>query len=194
MTYIVAHRGACYFAPENTLAAFRKAIEIGADGIETDVQLTEDRKMVIHHNYSVDGTANATGKIADMLRAGILEEIPHADCQIYDINAHDMAFLQGLLNRSDAFGIGSPTINADAVAPVWNLLSHVDAINNRKRPVLVFGSYGWSGEAVPNLIARLKGLKSDVFEEGFRTIFVPSEEELQKAKEFGKQFARSLAK
>lgn len=135
-----------------------------------------------------------TGKIADMLRAGILEEIPHADCQIYDINAHDMAFLQGLLNRSDAFGIGSPTINADAVAPVWNLLSHVDAINNRKRPVLVFGSYGWSGEAVPNLIARLKGLKSDVFEEGFRTIFVPSEEELQKAKEFGKQFARSLAK
>lgn len=67
-----------------------------------------------------------TGKIADMLRAGILEEIPHADCQIYDINAHDMAFLQGLLNRSDAFGIGSPTINADAVAPVWNLLSHVD--------------------------------------------------------------------
>lgn len=66
MTYIVAHRGACHFAPENTLAAFRKAIEIGADGIETDVQLTADRKMVIHHNYSVDGTANATGKIADM--------------------------------------------------------------------------------------------------------------------------------
>ena len=135
-----------------------------------------------------------TGRVADMLRAGILEEIPHADCQIYDINAHDMNFLQGLLNRSDAFGIGSPTINADAVAPVWNLLSHVDAINNRKRPALVFGSYGWSGEAVPNLIARLKGLKSNVFEEGFRTIFVPSEEELQKAKEFGKRFAQSLAK
>ena len=70
----------------------------------------------------------------------------------------------------------------------------MDAINNRKRPALVFGSYGWSGEAVPNLIARLKGLKSNVFEEGFRTIFVPSEEELQKAKEFGKRFAQSLAK
>ena len=77
---------------------------------------------------------------------------------------------------------------------MWNLLSHVDAINNRKRPALVFGSYGWSGEAVPNLTARLKGLKSNVFEEGFRTIFVPSEEELQKAKEFGKRFAQSLAK
>lgn len=135
-----------------------------------------------------------TGKVAGMLRDGILEEIPQADCQVYDINGYDMGFLQGLLNRSDAFCIGSPTINADAVAPVWNLLSHVDAINNRKRPVLVFGSYGWSGEAVPNLIARLKGLKSNVFEEGFRTIFVPSEEELQKAKDFGRQFAQSLAK
>ncbi len=69
MTYIVAHRGACYFAPENTLAAFRKAIEMGADGIETDVQLTADRKMVIHHNYSVDGTAGVPGKIADMTLA-----------------------------------------------------------------------------------------------------------------------------
>ena len=66
-----------------------------------------------------------------------------------------MNFLQGLLNRSDAFGIGSPTINADAVAPVWNLLSHVDAINNRKRPALVFGSYGWSGEAVPKKVSAL---------------------------------------
>ncbi|MDD3192550.1 MAG: FprA family A-type flavoprotein [Oscillospiraceae bacterium] len=135
-----------------------------------------------------------TGLVAKALQTGILEAIPNADCQIYDVNSFDMGFLQGLLNRSNAFGVGSPTINADAVAPVWNLLSHVDAINNRKRPVLVFGSYGWSGEAVPNLIARLKGLKSNVFEEGFRTIFVPSDGELQNAREFGKRFAQSLGK
>ena len=66
MTYIVAHRGASFCAPENTISAFRKAIELGADGIETDVQVTADRQLVIHHNYSVDGTANAAGKIADM--------------------------------------------------------------------------------------------------------------------------------
>ena len=66
MTYIVAHRGASFCAPENTLSAFRKAIELGVNGIETDVQVTADHKLVIHHNYSVDGTANATGRIADM--------------------------------------------------------------------------------------------------------------------------------
>ena len=39
---IIAHRGASYLAPENTLAAFRKAMEIGADGVEMDVQKTLD--------------------------------------------------------------------------------------------------------------------------------------------------------
>lgn len=40
---IIAHRGASYLAPENTLSAFRKAMEIGADGVEMDVQQTSDK-------------------------------------------------------------------------------------------------------------------------------------------------------
>ena len=120
------------------------------------------------------------------------EALPEADCQVYDVNDYDMGMLQGLLNASDAFAIGSPTINQDAVAPIWNLLSHVDAIGNKKRPALVFGSYGWSGEAVPNISARLTGLKSSVFGEGMKVTFVPSKEDLEKAKELGKAFAESL--
>ena len=96
------------------------------------------------------------------------------------------------LNSSDAFALGSPTINGEAVPPAWMLLSHVDAINNKKKPVLVFGSYGWSGEAVPNISARLTGLKSSVFGEGMKVTFVPSKEDLEKAKELGKAFAESL--
>lgn len=75
MTYIVAHRGASFHAPENTISAFQKAIELGADGIETDVQVTFDHKLVIHHNYSVDGTTGVTGRIADMT----LEELKRLD-------------------------------------------------------------------------------------------------------------------
>ena len=44
---IIAHRGASYLAPENTLTAFRKAMEIGADGVEMDVQQTKDGGLVI---------------------------------------------------------------------------------------------------------------------------------------------------
>lgn len=133
-----------------------------------------------------------TGKIAAAIAEGIGQVLPDADFRSYDVNDYDMDFLQGLLNASDAFAVGSPTINQDAVAPIWNLLSHVNAIGNKKRPALVFGSFGWSGEAVPNLTARLTGLKSSVFGEGFKVTFVPSEEELQKAKELGRAFAESL--
>lgn len=63
---IIAHRGASYLAPENTLAAFRKAIEIGADGVEMDVQPTKDGELVIHHDYIIDLHTDITGKIYDM--------------------------------------------------------------------------------------------------------------------------------
>ena len=43
---IIAHRGASYLAPENTLVAFRKAMEIGADGVEMDVQKTYDLSLI----------------------------------------------------------------------------------------------------------------------------------------------------
>lgn len=53
-------------APENTLSAFRKVIESGADGFETDVRMTKDGHLVIHHDDSVDNTSNGTGLISEM--------------------------------------------------------------------------------------------------------------------------------
>ena len=46
-TKVWAHRGASGYAPENTLDAFRKAVEMGADGIELDVQMTKDGELVV---------------------------------------------------------------------------------------------------------------------------------------------------
>lgn len=133
-----------------------------------------------------------TGLIAENIRLGILDAIPNADVCTYDMIKHDMNELSVLLNRSTAFALGSPTINGDAVAPAWLLLSHVDAVNNRKKPALVFGSYGWSGEAVPNLSARLTGLKMSLFGDGYKVCFVPSEQDLAKSRELGKAFGESL--
>ena len=63
---IIAHRGASYLAPENTLIAFRKAMEIGADGVEMDVQQTLDGGLVIHHDYIIDLHTDISGRIYDM--------------------------------------------------------------------------------------------------------------------------------
>ena len=69
MSYIIAHRGASYHAPENTLASFRTAIAMGADGVETDVHLTRDGVLVLNHNYAIDGNSNGSGRISDMTLA-----------------------------------------------------------------------------------------------------------------------------
>ena len=66
MPEIIAHRGASYLAPENTLTAFRKAMEIGADGVEMDVQQTGDKKLVIHHDFLIDLQTDMQGQIYDM--------------------------------------------------------------------------------------------------------------------------------
>lgn len=133
-----------------------------------------------------------TKLIAESLKEGILSAIPDAQVDLYDIIDHDMTMLQGLLGTSNGFAIGSPTINRDAVPPVWELLSHVDAINCQKKPCFVFGSFGWSGEAVPNIITRLTQLKMDVYESGLKVTFVPSTEDLAKAKEMAAEFAAKI--
>ncbi|MEM7033207.1 MAG: glycerophosphodiester phosphodiesterase [Chloroflexota bacterium] len=61
----LAHRGASYDAPENTLPAFRLAADMGADGVELDVQLSKDGIAVIIHDFSVDKTTNGQGNVKD---------------------------------------------------------------------------------------------------------------------------------
>ncbi|MBI1318743.1 MAG: glycerophosphodiester phosphodiesterase [Candidatus Hydrogenedens sp.] len=75
--YVIAHRGAHIGIPENTLAAARKAIELGADFVEIDVRTTKDGKLVLMHNGMVDAYTNGavTGPVKDFT----LEEIKALD-------------------------------------------------------------------------------------------------------------------
>lgn len=66
---IIAHRGASAYAPENTLSAFEKAIEMKAPILETDVHQTKDSVLVLMHDDTVDRTTDGKGRIKDMLYA-----------------------------------------------------------------------------------------------------------------------------
>lgn len=88
---IYAHRGASIEFPENTLAAFRRAVELGTAGVELDVHLSKDGHAVVIHDESVDRTTNGTGKIADLtlqeiqrLDAGKGEIVPTL-AQVFDV-------------------------------------------------------------------------------------------------------------
>ncbi|CAL9484721.1 putative glycerophosphodiester phosphodiesterase 1 [Streptomyces sp. enrichment culture] len=64
LTRVVAHRGASEDAPEHTLAAYRKAIEDGADALECDVRLTADGHLVCVHDRRVNRTSNGRGAVS----------------------------------------------------------------------------------------------------------------------------------
>lgn len=61
----IAHRGASYYAPENTMASFQKAVELGFDYIELDIRLSKDQQLVVIHDEDVKRTTNGSGAIGD---------------------------------------------------------------------------------------------------------------------------------
>jgi len=68
---IIAHRGGAKLAPENTLAAFKNAINIGVDMIEIDVHLSKDSNIIVIHDNTLDRTTDGTGKIKNLSLAEI---------------------------------------------------------------------------------------------------------------------------
>ena len=103
---VIAHRGASGHAPENTLAAFRKALQMGAGFIETDLQLSRDARLVAIHDETLERTTNGKGAVQDLtlaelrkLDAGswlgsdfIQEKIPTVEEILLFSRQHDVNF------------------------------------------------------------------------------------------------------
>lgn len=84
---VISHRGANQVAPQNTIEAFKKSIEIGCDGFETDIHLTKDGIPVVCHNFTIDETSTGTGAIKNMT----LEELRQ-----YDFGSYKGAEFEGV--------------------------------------------------------------------------------------------------
>ena len=105
-TEIFAHRGSSGDFPENTMPAFRDAIDSGCDGIETDVQLSKDGRFIIMHDEKVNRTTNGKGYIQNLT----LEQIKGLDAgikkstQFRDVTVPTLEELVDLLVASDFQG------------------------------------------------------------------------------------------
>lgn len=95
------------------------------------------------------------------------------------------------IHRADAIALGSPTLNRDVLKPVWDVLTSISAYTERGKKAVAFGSFGWSGEAVPYIAERLKNL-------GFQVVdscairLRPSSEDLEKAQNLAQKLINSL--
>ncbi len=68
---VISHRGDWRYAPENSLAAIQRCIDLGVDVVEIDLRLTQDGYLVLMHDETVDRTTNGQGKVAEMTLAEI---------------------------------------------------------------------------------------------------------------------------
>jgi glycerophosphoryl diester phosphodiesterase len=86
--WTIAHRGASGHAPENTMAAFRRAVELGACFIETDLQITRDAQVIAIHDFTLDRTTSGKGQVHLLT----LEEIRALDAGAWFINRGGVPF------------------------------------------------------------------------------------------------------
>ena len=150
--------------------------------------LTENnpRQLLIYYASAYGNTEKMAAEIARGAKStGIT-------VKVYDIMEIDPETTLDRIESADGIAVGSPTINGDAVKPVWDLLSNLTTLDLKGKIGASFGSMGWSGEAVTFLDQRLSNLKFKVPHPGLQATLVPGSDELQHCYDFGVTLANAI--
>lgn len=124
-------------------------------------------------------TAQLAEKIAEGVRSAGDFEV-----KLYDMVTASKDEVLGEIAGADGILFGTPTILQEALNPIWDLTINMYPPVHNGKYAAAFGSYGWSGEAVPHLTERLKQLGLKVME-GLRVRLKPDERDLIDAYDFG---------
>lgn len=144
-------------------------------------------KVTICYVSAYEYTASIAKKLSEAITSNNDIEL-----KLYNVIHFDKNELLNELNTSDGILFGTPTINGDMLEPIRELLTHLNPIIHGSKVAAAFGSYGWSGEGVPNTESRLKELKMKLLTPSLKINFKPSEEELLRTYEFGLAFREKL--
>lgn len=147
----------------------------------------DERRVAIAYVSAYGYTKQLAGVIADALAEGGVKHV-----ELYDLVECDLETARAAVQSADGFLLGSPTLVGDALPPIYEMLVGLNPIIHKGKPAGAFGSYGWSGEAVPNLTARMQQLRLSLPLEGMRVRFCPTQEDLAAAVQFGRDFAKAV--
>ncbi|MGB5831124.1 MAG: FprA family A-type flavoprotein [Thiohalocapsa sp.] len=147
----------------------------------------EHRSLIVFYMSAYGSTA----RMAEAVCAGA-ESVDGVRVSLYDLEGGEVEPFVDLIEQADAMAFGSPTVNGDAVKPVWDLLSSLAVVDLRGKIGAAFGSYGWSGEAVPMVEDRMRGLKMRVPVSGLRVKLIPTADELAESRAFGRHLAEAM--
>ncbi|MEJ2618833.1 MAG: FprA family A-type flavoprotein [Candidatus Thiodiazotropha sp.] len=160
--------------------------ELSTSSLSREIGVAE-QSLVIFYMSSYGNTA----RMAEEINEGA-NDIEGVRVSLYDLEGGETGPFVDLIEEADALLFGSPTINGDAVKPVWDLLSSLAVVNLKGKLGGAFGSYGWSGEAVAMIEDRMRGLKMRIPQQGLRIKLIPTEDELLECRKFGKAIAEQM--
>ncbi len=151
-------------------------------------ELNSNQKTLLIFYISSYGN---TRRMAEAVYKGAMQ-INDVLVSLYDLEGGEIAPFVDLIEEADGLIFGTPTINGDAVKPIWDLLSSLAVVNLKAKLGGVFGSYGWTGEGVRMVEDRLRGLKLRVPIQGLRVKLIPTDEEILECETFGLELAKEL--
>lgn len=155
-TKIIAHRGVSLGIPENTIPAFREAVRLGLDGVETDVQLTRDGRSVLHHNYTIDASSDGSGAVYSM---------DYDALRAYDFGSYvDERWKGTRIPNLEEFWqtVGEmPIVNIELKAPIDRTAPYVESVLDKlssfeKTDNIIISAFDHS------LLKRVKELRADL--------------------------------
>jgi NADH oxidase (H2O-forming) len=114
------------------------------------------------------------------------------EVDLLDIENLLLGDLEEHLVKADGLIVGSPTINQNTLLPVYKLFSVINPIRDKGKPAAVFGSFGWSGEAVKLIEDHLRNLKFKIVNEGQAARFHPNSQDADRLISMGEQFVQAL--
>jgi glycerophosphoryl diester phosphodiesterase len=135
---LFAHRGARRAAPENTLPAFARALEMGVDGVELDVHLSCDGRLVVFHDYTLDRLTNGSGPVAEHSAAELaaLDAGTHFDSSYAKTGIPTLDQVLDLIGDQCAVNVEIKSIEPDG-GPAVQALARTIASRNLYDQVIV---------------------------------------------------------
>ncbi len=162
---------------------WKKYVDLSEDYATTYLNLTINNRVFIPFVSAYGNTAQIAAKIAEGIKsAGNIEVI------LMDIEKTPLSVIDEMITCSRGLVVGSPTINKNTLNQIYQMFSILNPLRDFSKMAAVFGSYGWSGEALDIIKSSLANLKFKIFEEPFGVKFTLHQKDESSCFDFGRRF------